>query len=79
MDNKIRNVAQQWSRDSSVGVMCRLRAGGLRVRFLVETIYSLLENLQTSSGTHSASYSVSTPGFSLSGIKQSGRDAEYFI
>ena len=41
MDNKIRNVAQHWSRDSSVGVMSRLRAGGLRVRFLVETIYSL--------------------------------------
>ena len=79
MNNKIRNVAHHWGRDSAVGVMSRLLAGRLRVRFLVEIIYSLLENMQTSSGVHSASSSVSTPGFCLSGIKQSERDADYFI
>jgi len=60
MDNKIRRVSQHWSRDSSVGVMSRLRAGGLLVLFLVGTICSLLQNMQTSSGAISASYEIST-------------------
>jgi hypothetical protein len=49
----------KWSRGSSIGIVTRLQAGGSGVRIPEgERDFSLLQNIQSSSGAHPASYSM---------------------
>ena len=57
------------SRASVVSIVARLRTGRAGVRFLVEAIdFSLLQNIGTGCGAHTASYSM-VPGF-FTGVKR---------
>jgi hypothetical protein len=59
-------------RDSSVGIVTRLDEQGVGVRFPVgANVFSILRNVQTGSGAHSASCVMGTGG-SFSGSKATG-------
>jgi hypothetical protein len=65
-----------WSRDSSVSVFSRLRAGRLGFLSRRGRIFSFHHNLQTGWGAHTASWPVGT-GALCSGVKRSIREDNY--